>query len=135
MDQTRYNVQSPLRDLVIVPGQLVIAADASLTRVVSAGGVYTAAKAATGRYRITFRQKIPAVALYSAPMPIGTLQSLNQATLAGAFNVMFGQLDLTTTPKTPTLDIFTTSAAGALADVSVACLLNFALFFSNSSAP
>lgn len=135
MYQTRYPVQSPLRELTIITGQLVIAADASLTRVLSAGGMYSAAKAATGRYRVTFRQPLPAVALYTAPMPIGSLQSLNQATLAGAFSVMFGQLDLTTTPKTPTLDIFTLSAAGALADVSVACLLNFAVHFSNTSAP
>jgi|SRR6478609_6796416 len=135
MDQTRYNALSPLRDLIILPGQLVIAADASLTRVLNAGGLYTAAKAATGRYRLTFRQKLPAVQFYTAPIAIGSLQSLNQATLAGAFNLMFGQLDLTTTPKTPTLDIMTLSAAGALADVSVGCLVNFALLFSNTTAP
>lgn len=135
MNQTRFMVQSPLRDLIIVTGQLVLAADASLTRVLSAGGAYTAAKAATGRYRVTFREGLPAVQFYTVPIPIGSLQSLNQAVTTGAVDVMFGQLDLTTTPKTPTLDIMTLSAAGALADVTVGCLINFAIFFSNTTAP
>jgi len=135
MNQTRFIVQSPLRDLIIVTGQLVLAADASLTRVLSAGGAYTAAKAATGRYRVTFREGLPAVQYYTVPIPIGTLQTLNQAAPAGAVDLVFGQLDLTTTPKTPTLDIMTLSAAGVLADVSVGCLINFAIFFSNTSAP
>lgn len=135
MNITRYNVQSNIRDLVVTGGTIETSITGAIIFQLNSGGIWTAAKAATGRYRVTFNQQFPAVANKSMPLVFVSMATKGQAAPAGAISAVAGQFDLTTTPKTPTLDILTLSGAGALADVSVGVFLHFSILFSNTASP
>jgi hypothetical protein len=135
MNITRYNVQSNGRDLVITSGTLDLSITGAIVFQLNTNGIWTAAKAVTGRYRVTFNQAFPFVSNKTMPIVHTQLATKNQAAPAGAVSCVPGLFDLTTTPKTPTLDILTLSSAGVLADVTVGAYLHFTVIFSNTASP
>jgi hypothetical protein len=141
MNIQRYQALTGNRELTTLYGTIQLAADASVVQTLNTGGLFTAAKAATGRYRVTFRVHIPnpnavlPVSARATPMPFAQLCSADTATLAGAFWAIPGLFDNTTNPRAPTLDILTIGTTGALADVTKIAFINFALSFQNSAGP